>query len=75
MEFIELIKTPKHDNVVMIDSFGQKMEGTLCITSHHLIISSRNDQLNELFVSFYYFVTFHHGQTIVLSSADSTFHD
>lgn len=52
MEFIELIKTPKHDNVVMIDSFGHKIEGTLCITSHHLIISSRNDQLNELFVRF-----------------------
>lgn len=50
MEFIELIKTPKHDNVLMIDSFGNKIEGTLCITSHHLIISARNDQLNELFV-------------------------
>lgn len=50
MEFIELIKTPKHDNVVMIDSFGKKIEGTLCITSHHLIISSREDHLNELFV-------------------------
>lgn len=61
MEFIELIKTPKHDNVVMIDSFGNKIEGTLCITSHHLIISSRNEDLNELFVSksllfFLYFV-------------------
>ena len=53
MEFIELIKTPKHDNVVMIDSFGNKIEGTLCITSHHLIISSRNEDLNELFVSKY----------------------
>ncbi|KAJ6222771.1 hypothetical protein RDWZM_001316 [Blomia tropicalis] len=50
MEFIELIKTPKHDNVVMIDSFGNKIEGTLCITSHHLIISSRNEDLNELFL-------------------------
>lgn len=51
MEFIELIKTPKHDNVVLRDSLGNKIVGTLCITSHHLIISARtDDQVNEVLV-------------------------
>lgn len=50
MEFFDLIKTPKHDGVVMCDSFQGRIEGTLCITSHHLIISSRKNEFEELMV-------------------------
>ncbi|GAB6019226.1 Carrier protein, mitochondrial [Chamberlinius hualienensis] len=40
MEFAEVIKTPKVDNVIL-QFAGTTIEGTLCITGHHLIISSR----------------------------------
>ncbi|KAH9426966.1 Myotubularin- protein 9 [Dermatophagoides pteronyssinus] len=49
MEFFDLIKTPKLDGVIMCDTLQNKIEGTLCITSHHLIISSRKTmEFNEL---------------------------
>lgn len=50
MEFFDLIKTPKHDGVIMCDSLQGRKEGTLCITSHHLIISSRKNEFEELMV-------------------------
>lgn len=43
MEFAELIKTPNRENVLMTDLLGRTIRGTLCITSHHLIMSSRED--------------------------------
>ena len=60
MEFFDLIKTPKLDGVIMCDTLQNKIEGTLCITSHHLIISSRKTmEFNELVVSmFFSFVSF-----------------
>lgn len=52
MEFIELIKVPKVDNVTMRRNALPTVEGgTLCITSHHLILSSRKDGEEELWVS------------------------
>lgn len=57
MEFAELIKTPKLEKVILHGPMGQVMEGTLCITSHHLIISSRTDSSQELWV-FYYLLLF-----------------
>jgi myotubularin-related protein 9 len=50
MEFAELIKTPKLDRITLLGPLNQSMEGTLCITSHHLIVSSRSDTTQELWV-------------------------
>jgi myotubularin-related protein 9 len=50
MEFAELIKTPKLDRITLWGPLNQSMEGTLCITSHHLIVSSRSDSTQELWV-------------------------
>ncbi|KAF7490996.1 Myotubularin-related protein 9 [Sarcoptes scabiei] len=51
MEFFDLIRTPKLDGVVLTDTFQNRIVGTLCITSHHLIISSRSrSDSNELFL-------------------------
>lgn len=57
MEFVELISIPRVDNVVLTDKTKErtkqcKIEGTLCISGHHLILSDRqkgNEQ--ELWVS------------------------
>jgi hypothetical protein len=51
MEFAEFIKVTRVDNVLLRRSFSEPMEGTLCITGHHLILSSRRDDAQELFVS------------------------
>lgn len=51
MEFAELIKTPRADNVVLHRPFYQAVEGTLCLTGHHLIFSSRrHDNAEELWL-------------------------
>ncbi|XP_074656633.1 myotubularin-related protein 9-like [Tubulanus polymorphus] len=50
MEFVEFIKTPKVDNVVMRRPFKPSVEGTLCITGHHLFLSSRQDHKEELWL-------------------------
>ena len=50
MEFAEFIKTPKVDSVVMRRPFCAEVEGTLSITGHHLILSSRQDHKEELWV-------------------------
>lgn len=56
MEFADLISIPRVDNVILIDktkdkSKDYKIEGTLCISGHHLILSDRqkSDQ-QELWV-------------------------
>ncbi|XP_046668990.1 LOW QUALITY PROTEIN: myotubularin-related protein 9 [Homalodisca vitripennis] len=48
MEFIEDIPTPNLDNVVMHGSFGKKIEGTLCLTGHYILLSSRTEHNDEL---------------------------
>ncbi|NXM72718.1 MTMR9 protein, partial [Serilophus lunatus] len=51
MEFAELIKTPRADNVVLHRPFHAAVEGTLCLTGHHLIFSSRrHDAAEELWL-------------------------
>ncbi|KAG8123014.1 hypothetical protein E2320_018396 [Naja naja] len=51
MEFAELIKTPRADNVVLHRPFYPAVEGTLCLTGHHLIFSSRRqDNVEELWL-------------------------
>lgn len=45
MEFAELITSPNLDHVILQDSSKNSIEGTLCITGHHLILSSRNETL------------------------------
>lgn len=50
MEFAEMIPTPKLDNVVMQGPLGKSVEGTLCITGHHLILSSRKEGVEELWL-------------------------
>ncbi|XP_009078783.1 PREDICTED: myotubularin-related protein 9 [Acanthisitta chloris] len=47
MEFAELIKTPRADNVVLHRPFHTAVEGTLCLTGHHLILSSRRQENAE----------------------------
>ena len=51
MEFAELILIPKLDGVVMHRPFQKPVDGTLCITGHHLIMSSRKEGVEELWVN------------------------
>ena len=56
MAFVDYILISKVDNVILTEkckekSVTNKLEGTLCISSHHLILSSRQkDNLQELWV-------------------------
>lgn len=50
MEFAEFIKKPMVNNVVLWKPFRKSVEGTLCITGHHLILSSRKDNKEELWL-------------------------
>uniref|UniRef100_A0A8C3A889 Myotubularin-related protein 9 n=1 Tax=Cyclopterus lumpus TaxID=8103 RepID=A0A8C3A889_CYCLU len=50
MEFAELIKTPRVDGVILHRPFMPTVEGTLCLTGHHLILSSRQDNAEELWL-------------------------
>lgn len=50
MEFAELIKTPKVDNVILHRPLHPPTEVVLCITSHHLILSSRSSRDDELWI-------------------------
>lgn len=56
MEFADLIKTPKLDGVLLHDpgtatgSGGGATVGTLCITGHHLLLSARQENSQELWV-------------------------
>lgn len=50
MEFAEFIKTPQVDGVALCVPNQNSVEGTLCITGHHLILSSRQDREEELWL-------------------------
>ncbi|XP_038052242.1 myotubularin-related protein 9-like isoform X2 [Patiria miniata] len=50
MEFVEYIKTPKVDSVTLHRPFYARVEGTLCLTGHHLILSSRKTNTEELWL-------------------------
>lgn len=51
MEFAEFIKTPTVNNVTLRRPFMEPLVGTLCVTGHQLILSSRGDDHEELWVS------------------------
>ncbi|KAM8953861.1 myotubularin-related protein 9 [Pelodytes ibericus] len=50
MEFAELIQTPRVDHVVLYRPLQPPVGGTLCLTGHHLILSSRQDRTEELWL-------------------------
>ncbi|KAL1491127.1 hypothetical protein ABEB36_011769 [Hypothenemus hampei] len=50
MEFAELISTPKLDGVILHAPFQEPIDGTLCITGHHLIVSTRKENVQELWL-------------------------
>lgn len=50
MEFAEFIKTPTVENVCMKRPFMSPITGTLCITGHHVILSSRTEPHEELWL-------------------------
>ncbi|KAJ6634790.1 Myotubularin-related protein 9 [Pseudolycoriella hygida] len=50
MEFAELILTPKLDGVTLHSPLSESVGGTLCITGHHLILSSRKEAMQELWL-------------------------
>lgn len=53
MEFYtDLIRTPKLNNVFVLTSLFERVpvEGTICITGHHLIFSTRRADHPEIWV-------------------------
>ena len=50
MEFVDFIKSPMIDNVKLVRNGVPTVDGTLCITGHHLLLSSRSTQKEELWV-------------------------
>ncbi|EAT48918.1 AAEL000053-PA [Aedes aegypti] len=51
MEFAELIRTPKLDGVQLYEQpRRESIDGTLCITGHHLILSTRKEGARELWL-------------------------
>lgn len=52
MEFSEFITIPKLDGVILHGPFNEKFDGTLCLTGHHIILSSRQEGAQELWVGF-----------------------
>ncbi|CAE1331437.1 MTMR9 [Acanthosepion pharaonis] len=48
MEFAEFIKSPTVDNVILHKPFEFPVEGTLCVTGFHLVLSSRQKRKEEL---------------------------
>lgn len=50
MEFAEFIKTPMVDEVTLKKPFCRPVEGTLCVTGHHLILSCRKSNKEELWL-------------------------
>lgn len=50
MEFVEYIKSPRIEKVLLKRRHDTKVEGALCVTGHHLIFSSRTQAKEELFL-------------------------
>lgn len=50
MEFADVITTPTVDGVVLHSPHRPNTEGTLCITGHHLIFSSRKQKTDEIWL-------------------------
>lgn len=45
-----MIKTPKLDGVILHSPFFDPVDGRLCITGHHLIVSSKKEDVQELWL-------------------------
>lgn len=52
MEFISIIKTPNIDKAILVQSDAVTLEGTLCITTHYLLFSSRKNPDDEVWVGY-----------------------
>ncbi|XP_055541476.1 myotubularin-related protein 9 isoform X2 [Wyeomyia smithii] len=51
MEFVEMIRTPKLDGVLLYEQLKrEQIDGTLCVTGHHLILSTRREGARELWL-------------------------
>lgn len=50
MEFVEYIKTPMCPSVKLLQPPWPQLEGTLCITGHHFIFSTRQKEDDELWI-------------------------
>uniref|UniRef100_H3AX09 Zgc:154055 n=1 Tax=Latimeria chalumnae TaxID=7897 RepID=H3AX09_LATCH len=50
MEFSELIKTAKVEDVTLSRPFVPLVKGTLCLSSHHLLLCSRTEGSTELWL-------------------------
>ena len=50
MEFAEFIKIPMVNNVTLARPGFSRVLGTLCITGHHLLFSSRMQACEEIMV-------------------------
>ncbi|XP_062890895.1 myotubularin-related protein 9-like isoform X3 [Mobula hypostoma] len=50
MELAERIRTSQVDDVVLSRPFLQPVKGTLCVSSHHLLLSSRTGDAAELWL-------------------------
>lgn len=50
MEFADLILSSKIDNVTLLSPHNRPLDGILCITGHHLIVSSRKEGGQELWL-------------------------
>lgn len=51
MEFVDYIPTHKLDSLFLHGYLSEKIEVTLCLTGHHLILSCRQENIKELCVS------------------------
>ena len=50
MEFADVIRVPRCERVLLHQPHKEKLETTLAITSHHLILAPRAGQGEELWV-------------------------
>lgn len=56
MDFVELIQTPKLENIVLHSQLSDGLSGTLVLTFSHLIFSSKNGSDYELWVDSNYII-------------------
>lgn len=59
MEFAEFIRTAQVEGVTLYQANQLPIKGTLCVTGHHLILSSRDNHIEELWVLYSYTVVEH----------------
>ena len=53
MEFAEFIRTAQVEAVTLYQANQLPIKGTLCVTGHHLILSSRDNHIEELWVCYF----------------------